>query len=220
MARKTPGDRSSKTSYPRRAAGAARTRAALVQAAAELFVERGYLATSVAAIAERAGVARATVFTSVPGGKPELLKLARDVALAGDDEPVPVPQRPWFLEAMAATDPRELLRRQSRNYRMIQDRSADLMQALVVGAADSPELADLDRTAREQRAAGARMVIDRLVELGAIPRSGARAASDTLYALAGPDVYLLLTRDRRWSSKRYESWLADTLISTLLGQPH
>src|SRR5581483_6414176 len=90
--------------FPKRAAAASRTRAALVEAAGELFAEHGYVRTTIAAIAARAGVGRATVFTSVPGGKPELLKLARDVAIAGDDEPIPVPQRPWFIEAMAADD--------------------------------------------------------------------------------------------------------------------
>ena len=82
-------------------------------AAAELFVERGYAAATIAAIAGRAGVARPTVFPSVPGGKPELLKLARDLAIAGDDEPVPVPERGWFRSAMAQDDPAELLARQA-----------------------------------------------------------------------------------------------------------
>jgi AcrR family transcriptional regulator len=202
--------------YPRREQAAARTRAALIQAAAELFVQDGYLQTSVSAIAARAGVGRATVFTSVPGGKPELLALARDVALAGDDQPVPVPQRRWFVHAMAATDSHELIRRQAHNYRTIQERAAHLEHALVIGAADAPELADLERVARSQRARGTRLVIDRLVELGAIPRARATTAADTLYALASPDVYLLLTRDRGWTGTRYEKWLAATLVSALL----
>ncbi len=91
--------------FPRREAAARRTRTALVRAAAGLFAERGYAAATIAAIAGRAGVARPTVFTSVPGGKPELLKLARDLAIAGDDEPVPVPEREWFRSAMAQDDP-------------------------------------------------------------------------------------------------------------------
>jgi AcrR family transcriptional regulator len=103
--------------YPLRADRARRTHQALVTAAMELFAETGYAATTIDALAQRAGVSRATVFTSAPGGKPQLLKEARDQAIAGDDEPVPIPQRPWFLDAMAQTDPRELLRRQAANYR-------------------------------------------------------------------------------------------------------
>ena len=216
MERKPSSTDSAQRRYPRREQAAARTRAALVQAAAELFVQDGYLQTSVSAIAERAGVGRATVFTSVPGGKPELLALARDAAIAGDDEPVPVPQRPWFLHAMAATDPRELIRRQAHNYRTIQERAAHLEHALVIGAADAPELAELERTARTQRAHGGRLVIDRLVELGAVPRARAAASADTLYAVASPDVYLLLTRDRGWTGAKYEKWLTATLVSVLI----
>jgi AcrR family transcriptional regulator len=102
--------------YPLRADRARRTHQALVAAAAELFASAGYAATTIDAIAQRAGVGRATVFTSVPGGKPQLLKEARDQAIAGDDEPVPIPQRSWFIDAMAQTDPRELLRRQAANW--------------------------------------------------------------------------------------------------------
>ena len=79
-----------KRSYdsPLRKAQAAATRRAIIDAAATSFIERGYVATSIETIAEAAGVSRATVFTSV-GGKKELLKKAYDVALVGDDEPIP-----------------------------------------------------------------------------------------------------------------------------------
>jgi AcrR family transcriptional regulator len=206
--------------FPRRQAAAARTRAALVRAAGELFVERGYAATTVSAIAERTGVSRATVFTSVPGGKPELLKLARDVALAGDDEPVPVPQRPWFREAMSAPQATELLRLQARNYRMIQQRAAALERCLVTAAATAPELGELLAEAQRQRAMGTRSVVDRLVEMGAVQPASHESAADILYALASPDVYLLLTGDRRWTAADYEEWLYHALSDALLKTPH
>jgi AcrR family transcriptional regulator len=203
--KRKPESQPAAAAFPRRAEGARRTRAALVTAAGELFVELGYAATTVSAIAHRAGVGRATVFTSVPGGKPELLKLARDVALAGDDEPVPVPDRAWFREAMATTNPEELIRLQARNYRNIHDR-----------AAAESELADLLHDARTQRAAGARTVIARLVELEAIQPAAAEQSADTLYALASPDLFLLLTKDRHWNSDQYQAWLTKILIAELL----
>ena len=72
-----------------------RTRQAIVAAAGELFVANGYAATSLADIAVAAGVARPTVFAAF-GSKPTLLRQVLDEALAGDDEPVPVADRPWF----------------------------------------------------------------------------------------------------------------------------
>ena len=207
--------------FPRREAAARRTRTALVTAAAELFAERGYAAATIAAIAERAGVARPTVFTSVPGGKPELLKLARDMAIAGDDEPVPVPERDWFRSAMAQDDPAELLGRQAGNYRMILDRAAALELVLITAAAIDPELRPLLEQARVQRAMGTRLVVRRLVELQAVPPGRAESAADTIYALASPEVYSLLVRDRGWSADDYQQWLAEKLITALVPDgPH
>src|SRR3954467_2644179 len=93
---------------PLREANARATRAAIVDAATRLFVERGYGATSIDAIAEAAGVSRATIFTSV-GGKKALLKTAYDVALVGDDEPIAFPLRPASLAVRAEPDPRRFL---------------------------------------------------------------------------------------------------------------
>src|SRR2546428_11926576 len=91
---------------PLREAQASATRRTVVDAAARLFAERGYGAASVDAIAEEAGVGRATVFTSV-GGKATMLKTAYDIAIVGDDEAVPLPQRPWAQHVRDAPTARE-----------------------------------------------------------------------------------------------------------------
>lgn len=203
--------------YPLREARARRTFAAVVAAAGELFAERGYPATTIADIAERAGVGRATVFTAVPGGKPDLLKLARDRVLAGDDEDIPIPQRSWFREAMAQTDPVELLRRQAGNYRQILHRAAHVEAALEVGAELAPELAELRRTATAQRRFGARLVVDRVAELTPL-RDGlsAQTAADTITVLISSCTYRLLIEDYGWTPDGYERWLASQLVSALL----
>jgi AcrR family transcriptional regulator len=215
----TPTDNvgSAASRYPLREARARRTVAAVVAAAGELFAERGYPATTIAEIAERAGVGRATVFTAVPGGKPDLLRLARDRALAGDDEDIPIPHRSWFREAMAQTDPVELLRRQAGNYRQILCRAAGVEGALEVGAQMAPELADLHRIATAQRRFGARLVADRLAELTPL-RDGldAEAAADTITVLISSCTYRLLVDDYGWSPDEYENWLASQLVSALL----
>src|SRR5687768_10475433 len=94
---------------PLRASGARATRRLVLDAARTLFIEQGYVATTVDQIAERAGVSKPTVFTAV-GSKRVLLKELRDIALAGDDEPVPVPQRPWVQEVLGEPDPYRTLR--------------------------------------------------------------------------------------------------------------
>jgi AcrR family transcriptional regulator len=94
----TEGGSVRRYSSPLREENARRTRQAIIAAAHQLFTERGYGATSLADIAAAAGVARPTP-SAVFGSKPALLKEVLDQALAGDDEPVPVAQRPWFRPA-------------------------------------------------------------------------------------------------------------------------
>src|SRR5207237_8937675 len=84
------------------------TRTAVIAAAARLYAEEGYAATSIEDIAAAAGVSRATVFTSV-GGKATLLKTALDVAIVGDDEPIALPDRPRSKAIRAEPDPRRYL---------------------------------------------------------------------------------------------------------------
>jgi hypothetical protein len=68
--------------------------------------------------------------------------------------------------------------------------------------------------AGRQRHFGTSFVAARLGELGAL--ADPETAPDTIYALAAPDIYLLLVDDRGWTPDRYESWLAAQLIRGLL----
>src|SRR5499427_5931857 len=87
----------------RRRRAAARTRAAILEAARELFTERGYTATPMTAIADRAGVALDTVYASV-GRKPELARLLIETAISGTDEAIPAGQRDYVRAVRAAPD--------------------------------------------------------------------------------------------------------------------
>src|SRR6516225_11762387 len=106
-----------------RAAQARATRRTIVDAAARLFIEHGYGATTVDAIALAAGVSRKTVFTSV-GGKTEALKLAMDWAIVGDDEPVPMLERPHIKAMQQEPDARQILASYARQIREVGARTA------------------------------------------------------------------------------------------------
>src|SRR5882672_6966469 len=92
----------------RRTAQARETRVRVLAAATAVFLRRGFSAATIREIAAAAAVSVATV-ESLLGTKARLLKAAIDVAIAGDDEPVPVLARPWAARAMAATSAREFL---------------------------------------------------------------------------------------------------------------
>ena len=128
------------------------TRRRIVRAGGELFVERGYGPTTIDAIAERAEVSRKTVFTSV-GGKAAVLKLAFDWALAGDDEPVAIADRPEVRRMMQEQDPAALLDAWIAMNAAIAGRLAALHHVLVVAADADPEAAAMLATTEHQRRA-------------------------------------------------------------------
>lgn len=213
MAKATAGS----TAPTRRQLQAAQTRTDILDAARSLFLTTGFAASSIDDIARLANVARATVFATL-GSKVELLKLLRDQALAGDDEPVPIRERAWFREVVDEPDQRQAVHLHVRNIASINQRAAGIEGVLAAAADAEPQLRDLYAESLRQRSIGARTVADLLKKKGAL-RAGVSLdhAADLLFALGGPDLYRLLVDQRRWSTKRYRAWLADTLIAQLIG---
>jgi len=201
--------------YPRRAKKAAETRARIVAAAAEAFAERGYLATTIADVATRADVAAPTVYATF-GSKRALLAEAIDVTIAGDDEPIPVNDRPWMSPVWAAATGPDVLRAYASAVGTIQGRTAALFEALDTAAAGEPELRDLHDTTNARRRLGATGVIDAVRRHGGLRRGlSRREAIDILWTLNGHAPYLALVRDCGWRPARYERWLGATMIGTL-----
>lgn len=201
---------------PVRAERAARTRAAILAAARDRFLADGYAATTVRSVALAAGVSVPTVELAF-GTKAALLKAAIDVAIAGDDEPVAVLDRPWAGEARAAGDPRRFLSLVAGVLAAAQDRSAGLMVALFEGAAGGDELDALRRQMVAQREVTAAWLVDRLAERSALrPRLRRSEAVDMVWALIDPALFDRLTRHRGWTVARYERWIVDALAAALL----
>jgi AcrR family transcriptional regulator len=201
---------------PLRREQAAATRARIARAAAELFAARGYTQTSIEQIAQRAGVARPTVYTAFTG-KPALLKEAVDLLLAGDDAPVPVSGRPWFQELLHQRDPRRVLELEARNDRMINERIAALHEAMRNAAATDHDIAGLHATIKQHRHTGARVVAQALAALGPLRDDlDPDTATDILWLLKDPALYTALVHDRHWPADRYQAWLARTMQVSLL----
>jgi len=195
---------------------AAATRTRIVRAAAELFAAQGYTQTSIEQIAARAGVARPTVYTAFTG-KPALLKEALDLLLAGDDAPVPVRDRPWFVELLQQRDPRRLLEIEARNDRMINERVAALQEAVRNASATDDDIATLYATLKQQRRIGARVAAEALAALGPFRDDlDLDTATDILWLLKDPALYTALVGDRGWPPERYQAWLARTMQASLL----
>lgn len=193
---------------------AERTREQVLAAAAELFVERGYDATSIAAIAERAGVSPETVYGRF-GTKRALIGEAMQHAVRGGD-PRPVPGQDAPRALAAETDQRAQLRLFAADIVERLDRAAPLA-AVVAGASRShPELAELFERLHANRLANLKTLVDAVAANGPL-RLPAAQALDTVWALTSPELHQLLVRVRGWTSGRYRDWLAETLSALLLG---
>jgi AcrR family transcriptional regulator len=201
---------------PLREANAQSTRLAVIQAAARLFAERGYVATSLEDVAKEAGVSRATIFTSV-GGKADLLKAAYDVAIVGDDEPVPLPQRPWARAVRDEPDPERMVDGYARMITEVSGRVASVYEAMRGAAAADGEARALLQRMRSERRGGSSGFIGFLVARAAL-RSGLdrTRAADVVWVLNDPGLYHLLVHERGWTPGQFQKWLAATLKGQLL----
>lgn len=199
-----------------RAAQARETRRAIVDAAASLFVERGYGATTVDAIAEAAGVSRKTVFASV-GSKLTALKLALDWAIVGDDEPVPMMERPHIVALRAEPDARAVVRGYVHTYCTITPRVAPIDAALRGAVGLDDDVRALYDENRRQRLEGMTHFAEDLAGRKALRHGlGVSSAADLLWTFNDPALYHRLVVERGWPIRRFETWLAETLEHQLI----
>ena len=194
-------------------------RGAVVAAARDLFLERGYGATTVEAISERAAVPPATVYRLF-GSKHGILTSLFDVSIVGDDEDVPMAERPQVRAALASDDPRAQLARFVAIAVQVNTRVGPLYRILVSAAGTDPEAAaQLDELTR-QRQEGQRVIARALARAKALrPGLKERDAADLVHALLSPELYRLLVLDRGWSPARYAQWLETTVADQLLARP-
>jgi AcrR family transcriptional regulator len=218
-----PPDAASTTSQPSkryvsevRDEQARRTRRAIVAAAHDLFLARGYAATTIDGIAGAAHVSRRTVFNSV-GGKAALLKLALDWAIAGDDEPIAMADRPAVKTIQAEPDPRKALTLWVQMVVEVAARIAPIGEVLAAAADVDPAAAELLAESSRNRMYGAAAFVRRLASLDglAVGLTEQRAA-ELCWALMDGHLYRLLVFQRGWSAADFIRWMSDSLAVTLL----
>jgi AcrR family transcriptional regulator len=196
------------------------TRLAIAAAAGRLFAESGYAATSIEAIAAAAGVGRATVFTSV-GGKPELLKEAYRLAVRGPaNEDTPLGQQARSRRISAEPDAHKLLAGYAGVMVEVGRRLAPLYEAVRAAAHANPEAREFWHLITEERRSAATGIVRRLAERDALLDGLDRqSASDILWVLNDPGLYQLLVTQRRWTQRRFRSWLTSSMQAQLLQPP-
>ena len=196
------------------------TRLAIAAAAGRLFAERGYAATSIEEIAAAAGVGRSTVFTSV-GGKPELLREAYRLAVRGAaDANTPLGEQPRSRRISAEPDAHKLLAGYAGVMVEVGRRLAPLYEAVRAAAHANPEAREFWHLITEERRTAATGIVRRLAERDALLRGLDRQiASDILWVFNDPGLYHLFVTQRRWTQRRFRSWLTNSMQSQLLEPP-
>ena len=195
-----------------------RTRAAVVEAARSLFVERGYAATTIEAISDRSDTPQATVYRLF-SSKLGILKEVLDVSVGGDDEAVAMTDRPQVRVLLSDEDPKKQLAGFAALLRDVMARVGPVHRILADAAKSDEDAALLLGEIARQRHEGQRRVARSLARSGALrPGFRERDAADIIHAIASPEVYGLLVLDRGWSEERYEKWLRSILVDQLLPQ--
>jgi len=195
------------------------TRRRVLASAGDAFLAHGYAGSTIRSIAAGAGVSVPTV-ELLFGTKAGVLKAAIDVAIAGDDEPVPMLERAWAEQARRAGSVADLLAVVVGVLGPSQERAAGLVTAVLEGAATSPDLVGLRDQLIVQRERTAAWLVERITALAPLrPELTRRDAVETVWLLMDAAVFLRLTRDRGWSLEHYQDWVSRSIRHLLLPDP-
>jgi AcrR family transcriptional regulator len=188
----------------------------MLQAAHRLFLERGYPATTMPAVAAGAGVSVQSVDKAF-GNKPALLKGVFDVAMAGDDEPVPMLRRGALGRVRDEPDPRRKLRLYGEFVAEVAPRHVPVQLLAKAAAATDPEAAGVWEQLQAERLDGLTLFARALHDAGHLrPDVPMEEARDLLWTCNSPETYDLLVLQRGWTPERYGRWVADALTAALL----
>jgi AcrR family transcriptional regulator len=199
-----------------RAEQARATRRRIVAAASAQFVAHGYGATLLDQVAEQAGVAVQTVYFHF-GNKRTLLKEALDVAAVGDDDPVPLLDRPWVKEIQQETDPVRIIALWLATGRVILDRIAPLMRVVRGATGTDPEVAAQWDTNQAQTRMAHGFLAELLARRGALkPGLDVEQARDIAFVIGNAETYLQFTDVCEWTPDEWQQRTAAVLTAALV----
>jgi len=199
-----------------RDAAARQTRARILDAAEHELVQHGYHAMTIASLARAAGVSPQTIYNSV-GGKAAVVKALYDVRLAGDDEPVPMGQRPELVRILDQPDAAATLRAYIALGRGMYSRIGPILGALLADGpgADAELKAFMDTIETERRIGNTSIVSHLDTRFGLPPQLSAEGAVDILWVATSFDLADRLVRRCGWSLDAYELWVAEVVVASL-----
>ncbi|MBO2455499.1 TetR/AcrR family transcriptional regulator [Actinomadura barringtoniae] len=201
-----------------RAARVAETEDKILRSAAELFTEHGYAGTTLAAVADHAGVGARTVYVRF-GTKAALLRRTVDVAIAGDAAPVDVRGRDWFARTLNAPTAAERIDAMAHGGAAMMARAGDIMAVALQAAGVEPELAEATQAGRLATLDNYRLFWTRMAEDGLLPPgSDVGWLTETGALLGHAETYLLARQTMGWTPEAYERWLRVSFTRLAFGR--
>ena len=186
------------------------TRRRIVDATRELLQSQGYAGMTIEAIAEGAEVSAQSVYAIFKSKTGILMELLDQSTFGADYEEA-------VRQALSASDPESRLRLAAPIARQIHDAQSATFDLLRGSGVVAPELAKLEQERECLRYERQERMIMSLRDAGRLlAELTYSTARDILWMLTGRDVYRMLVRERKWSSQKYQDWLADTLVRSLL----
>ena len=203
----------------RRESRARQTRQVIIEAGLRLFLDQGYMATTVQAIADAAGVAPATIYQAF-GTKHAILAAALDITIAGDDMDSPVLERDWVADARSELDPRKQLRLIVEGACRIAAHTAPLKAVLRDAAATDVTAQELIAQDHDRRHRTQQGLVDLLLERRPLRVGIDRCrAVDTFFALVNSATHDLLVTQRGWTTTEWQNWIVDLIERELFDTP-
>ncbi len=190
----------------------------VVTAAAALFAQNGYTATTIDTIANAAGVAVQTVYAAV-GGKPALIQAVVSRAIAGDDRHTPLLDREWLTRLRQETNPRRQIRILAAEQTAIGPRIVPVWLAMRAAASTDPEAAQAWQQSMAIKYETQLEMVRAIRRADLKPGLTYPQAADLLWTLASPETYDLLVLQRGWPAGRFTRWLTQALAASLLSTP-
>jgi AcrR family transcriptional regulator len=190
-------------------------RLAVVLAARELFERDGFRLTTIAAVAARAGVSAESIYKGF-GSKAALAKAVFDFTVAGDDEPVPVAERPAMRAVRDEPDARRKIELFVGGLVHRQARSATVQILIRDGRHVDDSLAPIWAKLDDEALVGMTMLARHLVDSGQLLDSiELEEVRDVLWNYLAIDTYERLVLVRGWPLQRYSDWLSRTIIAAI-----
>jgi len=201
----------------RRQSQADETRRQILTAAHRLFTERGYAGATIEAIAAQAGVAPETIYAIFRNKGKILASLVNFLSASRAEERVPLLERIGPQAVAQERDQRRQLQLFAQVVANNLEGNASISEIILVAAKTDQDIEKIMQQFIKQRRQHMAVAVQQIAANGPFrDNMDEEYATDTVWTLASPEVFLLLTRDLGWPKDKYARWLTETLISVLL----